>query len=57
MINVRAVMAMIASGINDTEDEVYYRDYLAMIETNADRTALILTMTDGTRFKIAPEVM
>lgn len=57
MAERRQVLAMIASALNRNEDESYYRDLLDSVDATPARDGLILTMVDGTRFKIVPEVV
>jgi len=50
--NPRAIMAMIASALNSTDD-AYFEDGLAKIEATPDRNALLCHMVDGRTFQIA----
>jgi len=51
------ILAMIASAMNPTEDGMAYADTLSSIETTPSWDGIILTLTDGSRFRIVPEAI
>ena len=53
--NNRAILAMIASALNDDVDEIYYRDGLEELKLTPDRNALIAYMVNGRQFQISVE--
>lgn len=55
----RITMAMIAYALNETEgnEEVAYRKELRAVTATQARDALILSMKDGSKFKVTVEAM
>jgi len=51
------ILAMIASAMNQNEDGMAYADTLSSMDTTPSRDGIIMTMTDGSRFRIVPEAI